>query len=709
MIRKGDEETYDLSRICSIIKDSTGKPLGTQEQQDANEFFNFFCNTLDKELKGTSQAKLVDKIFGGEIHTKITCTSCKDTKVKHESFLSLDLEVKSNLEESLKSFKEIEYLEGDNAYDCKKCKRKVKAEKLCKFQSLPDYLMVTLKRFKYERKKNEQKKINSRCEFPFEVNIEPYSNKSKVKNYYTYKLKGVVLHEGTVERGHYTSLVREKNEWLKFDDTEVKEISSSEVEREGFGDQAVSFINGMSDISMYTQIVNAYILIYERVVPCDASIVMRSHIIGESQQISLFYNKVFHNFFYKIMETKDLVLEYSQIISPELKFISTFIFNILLNTKASISIDLRGVLKRYIAILNKDAHSCLFLLKEFSNPEIIEKHLLNCSLSFNRLFCYSCIIAAFERINPFKAIHDKSQENLSVSNINDKKKGVIKSVVLNLLKALFKSQNKVFKDISYTLVVLCKDSPELRKELFNTKLLEIGFSWLMEMPAEYIPLISKLISENKAEIKFTHNKPSTSEKRSTIKEIRNYRYLINLLSLLVQDYCLWGSDDNIRKDMFGNYSHKEVIKRGFMYVEGRLAAESMADIFASMCADNEILAEFFIKTLFELIKDSNVTEIYKYTIALEKIVSKGGRHMLCKFDRFTESLSLELKGDLKNNYVTSTYLIDALIRLLINCTEIKKYIQSKLKEIDFVKEWLKSNEYPSETTVTLNNILVLLS
>lgn len=48
-----------------------------------------------------------------------------------------------------------------------------------------------------------------------------------------YRLKGVVIHTGTSEGGHYYSLIKDnrKDRWLKFNDQNVMEFDPKEIPR----------------------------------------------------------------------------------------------------------------------------------------------------------------------------------------------------------------------------------------------------------------------------------------------------------------------------------------------------------------------------------------------------------------------------------------------------------------------------------------------
>lgn len=54
-------------------------------------------------------------------------------------------------------------LDGDNAYYCQRCDKKVSAVKRVCLKSLPDNLIVTLKRFQFDFMTMNKLKINEYC------------------------------------------------------------------------------------------------------------------------------------------------------------------------------------------------------------------------------------------------------------------------------------------------------------------------------------------------------------------------------------------------------------------------------------------------------------------------------------------------------------------------------------------------------------------
>ena len=97
---------------------------------------------------------------------------------------------------------------------------KEEAEKTIRFWSLPEVLIITLKRFGNNGRKN-QKMID----FPLEnldlrKHVVGYD-----KNSYVYDLYGICNHRGT-SGGHYTAFVKNANgKWYEFNDTTCKEIN----------------------------------------------------------------------------------------------------------------------------------------------------------------------------------------------------------------------------------------------------------------------------------------------------------------------------------------------------------------------------------------------------------------------------------------------------------------------------------------------------
>lgn len=66
-------------------------------------------------------------------------------------------------------------LEGDNAFHCEKCDKKVTTLKRCSVKRLPNTLLLVLKRFEFNFDTMEKYKVNDLLEFPTELNMKDYT------------------------------------------------------------------------------------------------------------------------------------------------------------------------------------------------------------------------------------------------------------------------------------------------------------------------------------------------------------------------------------------------------------------------------------------------------------------------------------------------------------------------------------------------------
>ena len=103
---------------------------------------------------------------------------------------------------------------------CEKCNKKTNFTKYLDIERIPKYLVIVLKRFKYTLMHLD--KIEHLINFPTErLNLKDYTSQKKLSQ--NYDLYGIINHGGTMTHGHYYSIIRPKNIWMKFDDSYVYE------------------------------------------------------------------------------------------------------------------------------------------------------------------------------------------------------------------------------------------------------------------------------------------------------------------------------------------------------------------------------------------------------------------------------------------------------------------------------------------------------
>lgn len=231
--------------------------MNVYEQNDMHEFITLFIDkmnagistrldldTLCVEYKQNSYDKLKKKldkawfmsvgreyspmidIFNGQSIVQIVCGHCNKIHHVYEPFSILTLPVPqqpSVLTDCLKHYATEEYLnEHQNDWKCDSCKKNVKSLKTMKFWRLPKVLMICLKRFTHDMKKN-----NVSIGLPDTIDVSEYMiGPSKETNY---DLKAIGCHSGNFYSGHYFAVCRNPDgSWYRIDDTVISDANKDE-------------------------------------------------------------------------------------------------------------------------------------------------------------------------------------------------------------------------------------------------------------------------------------------------------------------------------------------------------------------------------------------------------------------------------------------------------------------------------------------------
>lgn len=144
--------------------------------------------------------------------------------LNHESVRSKEEEKKSkSLEECLDLFLEKEYLEEENQMiHCSRCKTSRNFFKKYDFDRMPPVLILNIKRFKFA--KMYKKKIDNLIEFPiYDLELKGFK----------YDLYSVINHSGVLSAGHYTSITKINNKWIKCDDASCYEVEENSIVSSG--------------------------------------------------------------------------------------------------------------------------------------------------------------------------------------------------------------------------------------------------------------------------------------------------------------------------------------------------------------------------------------------------------------------------------------------------------------------------------------------
>lgn len=114
-------------------------------------------------------------------------------------------------------------------------------------------------------------KVNDYCSFPEELNMKKYTTEHfkedpryQPNEYYDYKLRGVIVHYGSSEAGHYYSYIRDqKNSWYEFNDDQIISFNPQDLPEETYGGSETYTPSDFEAVKS-EKCKNAYLLFYER-------------------------------------------------------------------------------------------------------------------------------------------------------------------------------------------------------------------------------------------------------------------------------------------------------------------------------------------------------------------------------------------------------------------------------------------------------------
>ncbi|KAI9912824.1 hypothetical protein PsorP6_005736 [Peronosclerospora sorghi] len=322
------------------------------QQNDATEFCDKLLDRLETGLKTTPQgARCLQEVLGGKLISQKLAKGCGHRYEREEPFIRLELQIrgKESIEESLAAFVEGELMDGDNKVECEMCATKKAAVRRTCFGTLPNLLILHLKRFDLDYTTFETVKLNNRCSFPMRLSMKPYtkqgieeqearanmqqeredlstdedmvsddssdsdefmtdvsgtkstiptslspqsSTKStaspvsagdrsksddrtslKLDPNYEYRLKGILVHSGVAQGGHYYSFIYDhvSEKWFKYDDEDVTPFDPANIEAECFGGVQRRSLHGSNNSMEMEVFSNALMLFYEKVIPVETT------------------------------------------------------------------------------------------------------------------------------------------------------------------------------------------------------------------------------------------------------------------------------------------------------------------------------------------------------------------------------------------------------------------------------------------------------
>lgn len=184
------------------------------------------CFEKIKSMYANEYSEIWNMFYGIHVSQIISLESGEVLSTSPEPYFMINLSIpKDNKAPSLVDcfdlYVEGEILENENAWFNENTNLKQNVKKKISYWSLPNILVIDIKRFNSQNMKNQIP-----IHFPLEnLNLSKYVIGYK-KDSYVYDLYGICNHSGNVFGGHYTSYVKNANDkWYHFNDTNVSEVT----------------------------------------------------------------------------------------------------------------------------------------------------------------------------------------------------------------------------------------------------------------------------------------------------------------------------------------------------------------------------------------------------------------------------------------------------------------------------------------------------
>ena len=181
--------------------------------------------TMIKEMYSKEYSEMIPLFFGVHLSTLYSLNKKQEKSIKAEPFFMIDLPIpnKQNptLTECFNLYIEDEKMCDENAWYNDKTKQKEDVIKTIEFWSLPNILIIALKRFN----KLTLRKNNCLVDIPLTtLDLSKYVIGYQKESYF-YELYGICNHSGNVMGGHYTANIKTQNGWYHFNDRFVTKIT----------------------------------------------------------------------------------------------------------------------------------------------------------------------------------------------------------------------------------------------------------------------------------------------------------------------------------------------------------------------------------------------------------------------------------------------------------------------------------------------------
>ncbi|KAL4443131.1 hypothetical protein ABPG74_002198 [Tetrahymena malaccensis] len=264
------KKDFNTEGFCFSLKGYDGDRTQTNLQQDTQEFLNLLVERIHNSLENTAFRGIFDTLYGVTTITERTCMKCLRKTQSEQPFHMIPIKIKGE-KTLLGSLEKTFRQETIQDYRCDECKQVIEAQSQEYIKNLPNTLILNLFRISHNIETGFNQKDNTKITFEQNLNMHQFMYNSKsemdIENMelddYDYTLKGIVVHDGTANFGHYFSYIKiADNKWLEFNDSTISEYNPKDIASDCFGADPQEL---KIPKQYYESQKSAYLLFYEKV------------------------------------------------------------------------------------------------------------------------------------------------------------------------------------------------------------------------------------------------------------------------------------------------------------------------------------------------------------------------------------------------------------------------------------------------------------
>ena len=544
--------------------------------------------------------------------------------------------------------------------------------------------------------------------------------------YYEYSLKGVVIHIGTADSGHYYSIINEKDDkWLEFNDIHVRKFDINDLSSEAFGGDEKGLSNSGNNMmnlskSMKERSKNGYLLFYERtrkytenaeeisqlIVPENSAISPRIYEEIKDDNVKYYINKncfdsEFSLFIQKLLLKTIENVKFDEISLEIYKLSFLYFFSVVIRFK-----DRERLIPVMTKLLKKSLVNSVeisaWFLTHAGSEEIIKETLIECPIKDIKYIVSGLYIEGIKRIS-------------------DEKREIFMKIVDLCMFLLVESKERKLMDVFYRLFTcFSRCSKSFKGYLLEKKTISLLFYYISEQSFPVDLVLPKVLPiENNELAVFTQEKKGflirsieeiveKKKEKSLLENVTiNYSNLIiafsNLIcsiplsektvkntinSLVFEPITDYKLENDEKKMIFSPIFWKKLLVES----QNKTVFKPICRFFCYLSFSNKQMNLEIIKVLLEELagNDENSKVFLK---VLEALILLEDEYRVSRAKYIIEKIMVIFKENLKF-YKISNQILEFLYKICGRNTWILKgfaeYFSENKSMLRMVEEWIKS-------------------